>query len=64
MRANRSRIALKSNPINRVDQTYIANEHGRLSLAAGQPVGYLQREEKTFFSFCKMQEEIVQHIVI
>jgi hypothetical protein len=47
-----------------VDQLYLSNEHGRISEAVGLPVGYLQREEKAFFSFCRMQEEIVQHIVL
>ena len=54
---------LKSTTINRVDQMYLFNEHNRLSMAVGQPVGYLQGDDDNYNSFWEMQEVIVDHIV-
>jgi hypothetical protein len=54
---------LRSTTINRVDQMYLFNEHNRLSMAVGQPVGYLQGDDNNYSSFWEMQEVIVDHIV-
>jgi hypothetical protein len=63
MQAAKLKKTLKSTMMKRIDQMYLFNEHNRLSMAVGQPVGYLQGDDNNYNSFWEMQEVIVDHIV-